>query len=69
MFFDWTKDAIDTLATAPVQMQMQPDLLAAALEAKGVGSDKPVVVSSWTGTPTHQISTKYMSYHGERITC
>jgi hypothetical protein len=45
VFFDWTKDAIDASAGAPVQLQMQPDLLAAALEAKGVSRDKPVVVS------------------------
>uniref|UniRef100_A0A383W482 Rhodanese domain-containing protein n=1 Tax=Tetradesmus obliquus TaxID=3088 RepID=A0A383W482_TETOB len=43
VFFDWTKDAVDTSAGAPVQLQMQPDLLAAALEAKGVSRDKPVV--------------------------
>jgi len=45
MFWDWTKDAIDTADSAPVQMQQQPDLLAAALEAKGVSADKAVVVS------------------------
>jgi 3-mercaptopyruvate sulfurtransferase SseA len=44
VFFDWTKDAIDASAGAPVQLQMQADLLAAALEAKGVSRDKPVVV-------------------------
>lgn len=44
VFWDWTKDAIDTAAGAPVQLQQQPDLLAAALEAKGVSNDKPVVV-------------------------
>jgi 3-mercaptopyruvate sulfurtransferase SseA len=45
VFFTWTKDAVDASAGAPVQLQMQPDLLAAALEAKGVSGDKPVVVS------------------------
>lgn len=45
VFWDWTKDAIDATAGAPVQLQQQPDLLAAALEAKGISSDKPVVVS------------------------
>jgi 3-mercaptopyruvate sulfurtransferase SseA len=44
VFFDWTKDAVDTSAGAPVQLQMQPDLLAAALEAQGVSRDRPVVV-------------------------
>lgn len=48
VFFDWTKDAIDTSTDTPVQMQMQPDLLAAALEAKGVNSGKPVLVRSIT---------------------
>ncbi|KAF6264271.1 Rhodanese-like domain-containing protein [Scenedesmus sp. NREL 46B-D3] len=43
VFFNWTKDAIDTSAGAPVQLQVQPDLLAAALEAKGISRDKPVV--------------------------
>jgi 3-mercaptopyruvate sulfurtransferase SseA len=45
VFFDWTKDAVDASAGAQVQLQMQPDLLAAALEAKGVSNDQPVVVS------------------------
>lgn len=46
VFWDWTKDAIDTSAAAPVQLQQDPELLAAALEAKGVSHEKPVVVSS-----------------------
>lgn len=45
VFWDWTKDAIDTSAPVPAQLQTNPDLLAAALEAKGISSDKPVVVS------------------------
>jgi thiosulfate/3-mercaptopyruvate sulfurtransferase len=43
VFVDWTRDAIDTSTEVPVQLQQDPDLLAAALEAKGVSSDKPVV--------------------------
>eukprot|EP00775_Hariotina_reticulata_P006530 gene6530-6758_t len=43
VFFDWTRDAIDMEAASAVQMQMQPDVLAAALEAKGVSHEKPVV--------------------------
>lgn len=45
VFLDWTRDAIDTSSELPVQLQQDADLLAAALEAKGVSSDKPVVVS------------------------
>lgn len=44
IFWDWTKDAVDVPAAVPVQLQVEPDLLAAALEAKGVSSSKPVVV-------------------------
>jgi len=44
VFFDWTRDGIDESASSAVQMQMHPDVLAAALEAKGVSPEKPVVV-------------------------
>eukprot|EP00877_Chromochloris_zofingiensis_P002229 jgi/Chrzof1/12006/Cz06g17250.t1 len=44
VFVDWTRDGIDPDADVPVQLQMDPDLFAAAMEAKGVASDKPVVV-------------------------
>lgn len=46
VFVDWTRDGIDPDADVPVQLQMDPDLFAAAMEAKGVASDKPVVVSA-----------------------
>ena len=45
MFVDWTKDGIDQESNVPVQLQMDSDAFAAAMEAKGVGTDKPVVVS------------------------
>jgi 3-mercaptopyruvate sulfurtransferase SseA len=45
VFWDWTRDAVDASAAAPVQLLQEPDLLAAALEAKGVSHEKPVVVS------------------------
>lgn len=44
VFFDWTADCVDADSGAPVQLQMRPDLLFAALEAKGVAADRPVVV-------------------------
>ncbi|KAF8060571.1 STR1 [Scenedesmus sp. PABB004] len=44
VFWDWTATAIDAGAGTPLQLETAPDLLAAALEAKGVGSDRPVVV-------------------------
>lgn len=44
VFWDWTKDGLDLSASALVQLQTEPDLLAAALEAKGVSSETPVVV-------------------------
>lgn len=48
VFFYWTRDAVDTAAGAPVQLQMRSDQLAAALEAKGISRDKPVVVGGKT---------------------
>jgi 3-mercaptopyruvate sulfurtransferase SseA len=44
VFFDWTKDGIDQESNVPVQLQMDSDAFAAAMEAKGVGTDRPVVV-------------------------
>lgn len=52
VFFDWTRDAIDMEAAPAVQLQMQPDMLAAALEAKGVSHEKPVVVGSQLEAPS-----------------
>ena len=47
-FFDWTKDGVDGDEETPVQLQLDADIFAAELEAKGVGTDRPVVVSSST---------------------
>ncbi len=44
-FFDWTKDGVDEDEEAPVQLQIDSDTFAAEMEAKGVGTDRPVVVS------------------------
>jgi hypothetical protein len=57
VFWDWTKDGLDASASAPVQLQTEPDLLAAALEAKGVNSDTPVVVrvAGHTGCATQHL--------------
>lgn len=43
-FFDWTKDGVDEDQEIPVQLQLDPDTFAAEMEAKGVGTDRPVVV-------------------------
>ena len=43
-FFDWTKDGVDEDEETPVQLQTDPDTFAAEMEAKGVGTDRPVVV-------------------------
>ena len=45
MFFDWTKDGVDEDEETPVQLQTDSDTFAAEMEAKGVGTDRPVVVS------------------------
>lgn len=44
VFVNWTKDGIDSLEGVPVQLQTDPDLFAASMEAKGVSSDQPVVI-------------------------
>lgn len=44
-FFDWTKDGVDEDEETPVQLQIDSDTFAAEMEAKGVGTDRPVVVS------------------------
>lgn len=46
VFWDWRTDGIDMTTAVPVQLQCDADLLAAALEAKGVSSDRLVVVRS-----------------------
>lgn len=66
MFWDWTKDAIDTTASAPVQLQQEPDLLAAALEAKGVSSDKPVVVNKNLSERCYATSRQHSSVQTSR---
>lgn len=43
-FFDWTKDGVDEDQDIPVQLQTDSDTFAAEMEAKGVGTDRPVVV-------------------------
>ena len=43
-FFDWTKDGVDEDEETPVQLQTDSDAFAAEMEAKGVGTDRPVVV-------------------------
>lgn len=53
-FFDWIKDGVDEDEETPVQLQIDSDTFAAEMEAKGVGTGRPVVVScpSWLFHPT-----------------
>jgi 3-mercaptopyruvate sulfurtransferase SseA len=44
VFLDWTRDGVDADDPVPVQLLADSGAFAAALEAKGVGSDRPVVV-------------------------
>lgn len=44
VFFNWTRDGIDDSDAVPAQLQIDPGLFAAAAEARGVSSDRPVVV-------------------------
>ena len=44
MFIDWTKDGVDEDEETPVQLQLDAGTFAAEMEAKGVGTDRPVVV-------------------------
>ena len=55
-FFDWTKDGVDEDEETPVQLQIDSDTFAAEMEAKGVGTDRPVVVSC-PSQSFHPIST------------
>ena len=49
-FFDWTKDGINEDEETPVQLQTDADSFAAEMEAKGVGTDRPVVVRLCTSS-------------------
>jgi hypothetical protein len=44
VFLNWTRDGLDLDNLVPVQLQPDVNTFASALEAKGVGSDRPVVV-------------------------
>lgn len=44
-FWDWTHDGCWPGGQPPVQLQTDGDVFAAEAEAKGVGTDRPVVVS------------------------
>ncbi|KAI8474551.1 MAG: rhodanese domain-containing protein [Monoraphidium minutum] len=44
VFFNWTKDGVDASQAAPVQLEADSDAFHAMLEAKGVDSERPVVV-------------------------
>ena len=55
MFIDWTKDGVDEDEETPVQLQLDAGTFAAEMEAKGVGTDRPVVVKCPISVlPTHQ---------------
>jgi len=43
-FFSWTADAIDASTSVPAMLTWDADEFAATVEAKGVGTDVPVVV-------------------------
>ncbi|DBB04561.1 TPA: hypothetical protein ACH3X1_012641 [Trebouxia sp. C0004] len=63
-FFDWTKDGVDEEEETPVQLQIDSDTFAAEMEAKGVGTDRPVVVyDSGNGLLAPRVWW-CLSYHG-----
>lgn len=47
IFIDWTQDGIDHDASdTPVQLQTDSSIFAAEMQAKGISTDRPVVVAS-----------------------
>ena len=65
-FVDWTKDGADEDEETPVQLQIDSDTFAAEMEAKGVGTDRPVVVScpSQSFSPT---LTRTLTVYGKSL--
>ena len=46
IFIDWTQDGVDQDASdTPVQLQTDSSIFAAEMQAKGISTDRPVVVS------------------------
>ncbi|DBB13749.1 TPA: hypothetical protein ACH3X3_000757 [Trebouxia sp. C0006] len=63
-FVDWTKDGADEDEETPVQLQIDSDTFASEMEAKGVGTDRPVVVyDSGNGLLAPRVWW-CLSYHG-----
>lgn len=47
IFIDWTQDGVDLDdSDTPVQLQTDSDIFAAEMQAKGIGTDRPIVVGT-----------------------